>query len=169
MTNSPFANYEFDSAAYDEMFADHDSPRLHYMELYKKLNTLTPDEMRYRQHTADMSFLHQGITFTVYGEDEGVERIFPYDLLPRIITKKNWRTIERGLAQRIQALNLFLHDIYHDAKILNDGIVPFELIYGNKHFRREMQGVDVPHDVYVSICGSDLVRLPDGSFCGLRR
>ena len=96
--------------------------------------------------------------------DEGTERIFPHDLLPRIITDAEWSTIERGLTQRITALNLFLKDIYHEGKILNDGVVPREIIYSCKHYRRQMRGVQVPRDVYVTVAGTDLIRLPDGDF-----
>ena len=123
--------------------------------------------MRKSQQAADLSFLHQGITFTVYGNDEGTERVFPNDLLPRIIPHKEWRKIENGLTQRIAALNLFLEDIYHHGRILADGVVPRELVYSCRHFRREMRGLTVPRGIYVSICGSDLVRLPDGSFAVL--
>ena len=123
--------------------------------------------MHQRQSAADLAFLHQGITFTVYGRNEGTERIFPYDLIPRIITAAEWDVLERGLTQRITALNLFLKDIYTDARVLADGVVPRELVYSCKHFRREMQGVTVPHDVYVSVAGTDLVRLPDGAFAVL--
>ena len=123
--------------------------------------------MRKSQQAADLSFLHQGITFTVYGNDEGTERVFPNDLLPRIIPHQEWRKIENGLTQRIAALNLFLEDIYHHGRILADGIVPRELVYSCRHFRREMRGLTVPRGIYVSICGTDLVRLPDGSFAVL--
>ncbi len=141
--------------------------REHYAALYDRLGVVDPQELRQRQSAADLAFLHQGITFTVYGENAGTERIFPYDLIPRIITAAEWDVIERGLTQRITALNLFLKDLYHDAHVLADGIVPRELVYSCKHFRREMQGVQVRHDIYVSVAGTDLVRLPDGSFAVL--
>jgi uncharacterized circularly permuted ATP-grasp superfamily protein len=162
----PFANYHLD-AAYDEMFDREGEPRASYLALYKRLLDLPPEELRRRQQAADLSFLYQGITFTVYGRDEGTEKIFPYDLLPRIITSREWDTIERGLTQRITALNLFLHDIYHDGHILADGIIPREMIYTCRHFRREMRGVNVPRDIYVSVVGTDLVRLTDGRFAVL--
>jgi uncharacterized circularly permuted ATP-grasp superfamily protein len=121
----PFRNYQFD-AAYDEMFGSPGVPRPHYQALFQTLLELPPEEMRKSQQAADLSFLHQGITFTVYGNDEGTERVFPNDLLPRIIPHHEWRKIESGLTQRIAALNLFLAD----------GIVPRELIYSCRHFRR---------------------------------
>src|SRR5439155_18641068 len=128
---------------------------------------LAPDELRKIQSAADLTFVHEGITFTVYGSKEGTERIFPNDLLPRIIPASEWAKIEKGLTQRLTALNLFLRDIYHEGRILAEGIVPRELIYSCKHFRREMRGLIVPRDIYVSICGTDLVRVPDGSFAVL--
>ena len=135
--------------------------------LFQTLLELPPEELRKSQQAADLSFLHQGITFTVYGNDEGTERVFPNDLLPRIIPHQEWRKIESGLTQRIAALNLFLEDIYHHGRILADGVVPRELVYSCRHFRREMRGLTVPRGIYVSICGTDLVRLPDGSFAVL--
>jgi len=162
----PFRNYQFDSA-YDEMFEGPGLPRPHYQALFQTLLELPPEEMRKSQQAADLSFLHQGITFTVYGHDEGTERVFPNDLLPRIIPNQEWRKIESGLTQRIAALNLFLEDVYHRGRILADGIVPRELVYSCRHFRREMRNLTVPRGIYVSICGTDLVRLPDGGFAVL--
>ncbi len=111
----PFTGYPLDTA-YDEMFAEAGVPRSHYGPLFELLLSLPAEELRKRGQQADLSFLHQGITFTVYGRDEGTERIFPHDLLPRIITSREWATIERGLTQRITALNLFLKDIYHEGR-----------------------------------------------------
>ena len=151
-------------APYDEMFGADGLCRPQYQALYKRLDEIPREELNRRQHAADLSFLHQGITFTVYGRDEGTERIFPYDLLPRVITGAEWETLERGLTQRIRALNLFLKDIYHEGRILKDGVVPAELVYTCRHFRREMRGVDVPRDIYISVVGTDLIRLRDGRF-----
>ncbi|HTS11094.1 MAG TPA: circularly permuted type 2 ATP-grasp protein [Candidatus Limnocylindrales bacterium] len=161
-----FVNYEID-AAYDEMFAGPGVPREHYSALHRTLLKLPPEELRRSQQAADLAFLHEGITFTVYGAKEGTERIFPNDLLPRIITASEWAKIEKGLTQRLTALNLFLRDIYHEGRILADKVIPRDLLYSCKHFRREMRGLNVPRDIYVSICGTDLVRLPDGSFAVL--
>ena len=105
-----------------------------------------------------------GPRFTVYGRDEGTERIFPHDLLPRIITSAEWETVERGLIQRITALNLFLKDIYHEGKCLADNIVPREMVYTCKHFRRQMRGIAVPKGIYIAVTGTDLIRTPDGRF-----
>ena len=161
-----FVNYQID-ATYDEMFAAPGVPREHYRALHQTLLKLPPEELRRSQQAADLAFLHEGITFTVYGSKEGTERIFPNDLLPRIITAREWAKIEKGLNQRLTALNLFLRDIYHEGRILSDKVVPRDLIYSCKHFRREMRGLNVPRDIYVSVCGTDLVRLPDGTFAVL--
>jgi uncharacterized circularly permuted ATP-grasp superfamily protein len=161
-----FVHYRLENA-YDEMFETPGVPRAHYEALYRTILSLPPEELRRSQQAADLSFLHEGITFTVYGTKEGTERIFPNDLIPRIIPGSEWVQIEKGLTQRITALNLFLQDIYHDEKILNDGVVPRELVYSCRHFRREMRGLNVPRDTYVSICGTDLIRLPDGHFAVL--
>ena len=131
------------------------------------LLSLPVEEMRRRKQAADISFLHQGITFTVYGREEGTERIFPNDLLPRIITSAEWETIERGLTQRITALNLFLRDIYHEGRSLKAGVVPSDMVYSCRHFRRQMREFTVPKNIYITVVGSDLVRLADGSFAVL--
>ncbi|WP_321474521.1 circularly permuted type 2 ATP-grasp protein [uncultured Paludibaculum sp.] len=163
---APFHNYLLNSS-YDEMFTGEGEVRQHYRLLLDKILEMPNEELRRRKQAADLSFLHQGITFTVYGRSEGTERIFPHDLLPRIITAKEWLTIEQGLTQRITALNMFLHDIYHDQRILDDKVVPRELIYSCPHFRREMRGVPVPRNNYVTVMGTDLIRLPSGEFAVL--
>ena len=162
----PFSNYYLD-AAYDEMFDAEGHPRPAYQELYHRMLEMPSESLLQRQQAANMSFLNQGITFTVYNSGEGTERIWPYDLLPRIVTSTEWDTIERGLTQRITALNLFLQDIYHDGHILADKVVPRWLIYSCRHYRHEMRGLHVPHNTYIAIVGSDLVRLPDGRFAVL--
>lgn len=161
--HSLFATYDL-GPAYDEMFDEAGEPRPHYRLLYQRLQELSARDLQQRQSYADLTFLNQGITFTVYGDEQGVERIFPYDLLPRIMTHDEWTVIEAGLKQRIRALNMFLHDIYHQARILADRIVPRELVYTCPHYRREMRNVAVPQGVYISITGTDLVRLPSGEF-----
>jgi uncharacterized circularly permuted ATP-grasp superfamily protein len=163
---SHFSSYSLGSA-YDEMFDAQGVARPHYAALEDRLQVVDSAEMRQRQSAADLAFLNQGITFTVYGQGEGTERIFPYDLIPRIITAGEWAVLEAGLTQRITALNLFLKDLYSDAHVLADGIVPPDLVFSCKHFRPEMQGLKVPRDVYISVAGTDLVRVPDGSFAVL--
>jgi uncharacterized circularly permuted ATP-grasp superfamily protein len=163
---APFRGYVLDGA-YDEMFDRAGQARSQYAPLFERLAQVDPAELRQRQSAADLAFLNQGITFWVYGQKDGTERIFPYDLLPRILTAAEWATIERGLTQRITALNLFLKDIYNEGRILAEGIVPRDLIYSCRHYRREMTSVPVRRDVYVSVSGTDLVRLPDGQFAVL--
>ncbi len=159
----PFRSYSLD-AAYDEMFDSNGSPRSHYQFVHELLLDMPAEEMRRRKQVADLSFLNQGITFTVYGRGEDTERIFPHDLLPRIVTAAEWETIERGLTQRITALNLFLKDIYNEGRCLTDGIVPREMVYTCRHFRRQMRGIPVPKGIYINVIGTDLVRLADGRF-----
>lgn len=161
-----FAQYDL-NGAFDEMFATEGSARQPYQRLFQRILQLAPEELYQRQKAAETSFLHQGVTFTVYGANEGTERIFPYDLLPRIISNGEWSVIERGLTQRIVALNLFLHDIYHEGRILAQGVVPHELIYSSRHYRREMRGVNVPHGIYTTVVGTDLIRMPNGDFAVL--
>jgi uncharacterized circularly permuted ATP-grasp superfamily protein len=158
-----FRRYEF-NGSYDEMFRSTDLPRKQYRPLYTQLLNLGADELRRSKQEADQSFFNQGITFTVYGSEKGTERIFPHDLLPRIITAAEWETIERGLTQRITALNLFLKDVYHEAQIIEEGVVPGKIVYTCKHYRREMRGIKVPRDVYVTVVGTDLIRTPEGNF-----
>ena len=160
---SLYGEYPLDHA-YDEMRLGTGELRAHYKALAETLAQLSPTELQQRKQAADLSFLTQGITFTVYGREEGTERIFPYDLLPRIVRAHEWDRIERGLTQRIRALNMFLRDVYSDAKILADRVVPRELVYSSKHYRRQMRGIQVPRNVYITVVGSDLLRMNDGEF-----
>ncbi len=141
---------------YDEMFAAPGEVRPHYRRLCEYLRTLTPEALADRRRIADAAFLNQGITFTVYGQEDGIERIFPFDVVPRIIPHFEWERLERGLVQRITALNLFLHDIYHEQYIIRDKRIPAELVFSSQHFRREMMHLDVPRDTYIHIVGSDM-------------
>jgi uncharacterized circularly permuted ATP-grasp superfamily protein len=163
LDSAALRNYVLDGA-YDEMFAAPGQVREHYFSLLAAFTSLPAEEIRRRKHSADMSFLNQGITFTVYGDDEGTERIFPYDLVPRILTGAEWEKIERGLTQRITALNLFLRDIYNEGRILAQGIVPREVVYSCRQFRRQMRGLQVPRNVYIAIAGIDVIRLASGEF-----
>jgi uncharacterized circularly permuted ATP-grasp superfamily protein len=151
-------------AAYDEMFADGSRTRPNYQALRNRLQTLGAEELAERQQTLERSFLLQGITFTVYGADSATERIIPTDLFPRILGAAEWKTIEAGLIQRLTALNLFLADIYGEQKILRNDLVPRDLVLGAPSYRRQMQHLYVPHKAYVNVCGSDLIRAPDGAF-----
>jgi uncharacterized circularly permuted ATP-grasp superfamily protein len=158
-----FSRYDIDGP-YDEMFDQAGRPRTPCRPLFEDLRAASHSELRQRQLEADKAFLTQGITFTVYGDEEGTERIFPFDLLPRIITASEWRTLERGLTQRLTAINLFLKDVYHEGRILAEGVVPRDLVQSCRHYRREMRGVQLHRDIYVSVAGTDLVRLEDGRF-----
>ncbi len=150
--------------AYDEMFAASGETRDHYRLLHNRIQTLGAMELAERQHTLERSFLLQGITFTVYGGESATERIIPTDLFPRILSASEWAKIEKGLIQRLKALNLFLADIYGEQKIIADGVVPRDLILGAPSYRRQMQHLYVPHNAYVNVCGSDLIRGEDGEF-----
>ena len=163
--HSQFKNYSVDHF-FDEMFIDKEgkNPRLHYERIFKRLDSLTESEISERRQQADTSFLEHGITFTVYGEEGGTERIFPFDPIPRVIPESEWSVVERGLRQRIIALNLFLNDIYHDGKIIKDGIIPEEIIRSSKNFRPEMDGFEPPQEVYAHICGTDLIRDDQGNY-----
>ena len=159
----PFERYDL-QGAFDEMFAPDGEPRSHYRVLATRLREIPIGELQRHQQAADRAFLTQGITFTVYGDGQGTERIFPYDLLPRIIPPHEWEHLERGLQQRIHALNLFLRDIYHEGRILAAGVVPADLVYSCPHYRRDMRDVRVRRDTYVAIGGTDLIRGVDGEF-----
>jgi uncharacterized circularly permuted ATP-grasp superfamily protein len=152
-----FDQYEV-NGLFDEMFVGPGQPRPHYSAVAARLKALGPSAFQKRVRMADVTFRNQGITFTVYKDAAGVEKIFPFDLVPRIVPAGEWSLIERGLVQRITALNLFCRDVYHEQRILKDGLIPPELIYGAKMFRREMFHVQVPRNLYTHICGTDLIR-----------
>jgi uncharacterized circularly permuted ATP-grasp superfamily protein len=155
--------YEHDGF-FDEMLDAAGQPRPHYKKLRKHFKALKAPEFDLKRRSVDVAFLRQGITFNVYGDEAGTEKIFPFDLLPRIIPAKEWEYLERGLTQRITALNLFLHDIYHEQRILKDGVIPAHYVLSGKHFRREFAGFNVPKDIYIHVCGSDLIRDGDGQW-----
>jgi uncharacterized circularly permuted ATP-grasp superfamily protein len=157
------ADYEI-GPFFDEMFATAGQPREHYRALSERLRALTDDGLRERIRTANAFFLTQGIGFTVYGDDEGTDRIFPFDLIPRIVPAEEWAQVERGLEQRVRALNLFLADLYGPQRILAEGLVPVELVFGSLNFRREMIGVEPAGGVYAHVCGVDLIRDDEGRY-----
>ena len=157
-----FASYQIDPAFYDEMFEASDVPRAHCRKLWQTLDGMPRGEIAILQERAERSFLHEGITFAVYGEEGAQERIIPIDLVPRILDAGEWDLVERGLRQRLAALNLFLADVYGPRRCLADGVVPVELVRGCPQYRTEMRGVEVPHGTYVSLCGTDIVRTHDG-------
>ncbi|MBP5855931.1 circularly permuted type 2 ATP-grasp protein [Marivibrio halodurans] len=132
--------------------------------IQERLKQLDTNDLSARAKAAEEELFNLGITFTVYTEREAIDRILPFDVIPRLIGAREWVGLDRGVKQRVTALNHFLHDIYHDQKIIKDGVVPSELINGNKNFRPQMVGLNLPHDTYVHICGIDLVRGADGAF-----
>jgi uncharacterized circularly permuted ATP-grasp superfamily protein len=148
---------------WDEMFTE-EHTRPEYRLVRKALALSTLDILQDKDRLASELFLNQGITFTVYSDNEGIERIFPFDIIPRIITSKEWDQIEKGIAQRLKVLNLFLKDIYSDQQILKDRVVPAGLIASCPQFTREVHGVKVAHDIFVHIAGIDLIRGGDGKF-----
>ena len=152
------------SGYFDEMSPQTGSFRKPYETFAQRFQQITRDDFDDRRRAVDTAFLRQGITFNVYGDSAGTEKIFPFDLMPRIISAKEWEYLERGLIQRITALNLFLHDIYHEQRILKDGVVPSYFVLSAKHFRREFVNFRVPKDIYIHICGSDLIRGGDGQW-----
>jgi uncharacterized circularly permuted ATP-grasp superfamily protein len=161
--NPMLKNYEQDGF-FDEMLETGGSVRSHYCGCEQLFSALTREEFEHKRQAVDLAFLRQGITFNVYGDSQGAERIFPFDLVPRIIPAKEWELLERGLVQRITALNLFLHDIYHEQKIMKDGVIPPHYVLSGKHFRREFVNFEVPRDIYIHVCGTDLIRGSDGAY-----
>ncbi len=149
---------------YDEMFAAPATVRSHYAALFDRLHSLGGGELGRRDRAADLMMRHQGITFTVYGREQGVEQIIPFDPIPRIVPPDEWRRIEQGLIQRVEALNLFIHDVYHDRKILRDRVVPPDLVLGASGYRRECIGLKVPRDIYLHVSGIDLIRDAKGEY-----
>jgi uncharacterized circularly permuted ATP-grasp superfamily protein len=149
---------------FDEMFGRDGAILNHYRKLQDTFERISPEDFRSKRTAADLAFLRQGVTFNVYGDSRGTERVFPFDLVPRIIPAREWELIERGLVQRVTALNLFLHDIYHEQRIVKDGVVPAHYILSGKHFRREFVNFAVPKDIYMHICGTDLIRDDKGNY-----
>jgi len=157
------SDYFEQPAVWDEMFAD-DAIRSQYKNFVAAIENILPEEMTRKDEQAKKLFMAQGITFTVYSSGEGIEKIFPFDVVPRIIKWDEWKHIEKGIKQRLKALNIFLTDIYHQQFIIRDGIIPAKLIYSCPNFLREMVNVTVPFDIYTHISGVDLIRDHDGTF-----
>jgi len=152
------------AAQFDEMGGRAGAIRAPYEKLAQWLAETPPDVLASRRAQAELLFRRIGITFAVYGSKEATERLIPFDILPRIVSRAEWTALERGLAQRVRALNLFIADLYGAGEILKAGVVPSELVYRNPSFRPEMAGRRVPHDVYVQIAGIDIVRTDDEGF-----
>ena len=155
------------NAFYDEMTAANGSVRPHYRGYQDWLSIIPPQYIAQKRAEADSAFHRVGITFAVYGEDTGQERLIPFDIIPRIIPAHEWTHIESGLKQRVRALNAFIHDVYHEHRIVKAGVIPAEHIFGNAQYRPEMQDVDVPMGVYTHIAGIDIVRDGAGDYCVL--
>jgi uncharacterized circularly permuted ATP-grasp superfamily protein len=151
-------------ATFNEMYAADGGVRTHYREFESWLSRQSDDLMRLKRAEADLVFRRVGITFAVYGESAGTERLIPFDVIPRIIPTMEWRRLEAGLRQRVRALNLFLHDIYHDGDIVRAGRIPGEVVYGNSQYRPQMKGIDVPGGIYAHIAGIDIVRADGGEY-----
>ncbi len=149
---------------FDELFGAMDLPAEHTALIRQRLAALDFDELRRRAQDAERELYNLGITFIVYSDKDAVDRILPFDVIPRVISAPEWKHLEAGVTQRVAALNLFLHDIYHDQKILKDGVIPRDLVEGNHNFRPQMIGLDVPFNTYIHIMGTDLVRDRHGTF-----
>ena len=149
---------------YDELINANGNPRLPAKRLTTYLQSLDDHELLARQQLADAAIKDMGITFTVYTEEGNIDRSWPFDIIPRTISAKQWKKTADGLMQRLQALNLFIDDLYHDQKIIKDGVIPRHILEQSKNFRKECIGVNPPHRVWAHICGTDLVRDDDGEF-----
>lgn len=150
---------------FNEMYADSTAgPRPHYREFHRWLDAQPPDIVARKRVEADLVFRRVGITFAVYGSDAGTERLIPFDIIPRIIPAAEWAMLQKGLKQRVRALNLFIHDIYHEQNIVKAGIMPAEQVFRNAQYRPEMQGISVTSDIYAHIAGVDIVRAGEGEF-----
>ena len=149
---------------YDELFTDNGQPRPGADVLARRIESLAPGELLSLQKAAEATLLQMGITFNVYGDEDGTERIFPFDIIPRIIPAAEWETIEAGLKQRIYAINLFIDDIYHKRRILKDKVIPDDLIFSGKSYRSQCDGLNPPKGIWCHVTGTDLVRDADGQF-----
>ena len=158
-----FREYNPYPGTWDEMCFD-SNIRSQYGKVFEDISSLPADMLQQKDKLAGELFMNQGITFTVYSDEEGIEKIFPFDIIPRILTAAEWDHIERGIKQRLKALNLFLKDIYSNQQIIKDKVIPAGLIVSCPHYTREVFGIKVPHDIYVHISGIDLIRGQDGTF-----
>ncbi|OQX66352.1 MAG: hypothetical protein B6A08_20955, partial [Sorangiineae bacterium NIC37A_2] len=149
---------------FDELFSSPGNPRKPARRLVTYLKSLRDEEIEQRRQAAEATIREMGVTFTVYTEEGNIDRAWPFDIIPRTIAKKQWDKTAAGLKQRLQALNMFIDDLYHEQKILKDGVVPDYIIKQSKNFRPECVGVSPPFGVWAHICGTDLVRDKDGEF-----
>ena len=149
---------------WDEMYISDNNLRDQYHKIISYLERESANDLNKKEELAKSLFMSQGITFTVYDSGEGIEKIFPFDIIPRVITSLEWSFIEKGIKQRLKALNLFLKDVYSNQFIIKDKVIPAALIYSCPHFLREMYQLNVPYDIYIHIAGIDLIRDYDGTF-----
>jgi uncharacterized circularly permuted ATP-grasp superfamily protein len=149
---------------YDEMRAADGELRPHFRALAEWLAETPAERVAEKRREADLLFHRVGITFAVYGDDAGAERLIPFDTIPRVIPKAEWEALAKGLRQRVSALNRFLHDIYHDQEILKAGVIPAEQVLTNDAYQVAMLGLDLPNKVYSHVAGIDLVRNDDGEY-----
>ncbi len=149
---------------YDETFADPTTVRPQSAALVEKLSSMAAADVLRRQEAAEKALLSLGITFSVYKDGQGTDRVFPFDIIPRIIAAAEWDRVEQGLRQRIRALNLFLQDIYNDARILADGVIPRNIVEGSRGFLKEMRSFTPPQGIWCHVTGTDLIRHSDGAF-----
>jgi uncharacterized circularly permuted ATP-grasp superfamily protein len=161
--NFTFDNYNTEGF-FDEMFTSDGQIRSGYTFFKDRVEQLSKEEFMRRQISAERALMAMGITFNVYSENEGTERIMPVDIIPRIVSAKEWEKMEKGLTQRITSLNLFLADIYSDQKIIKDGIIPKEVIYSSKNFLEPCMGIKPPKNIWIHITGTDLIRGNDGEY-----
>ncbi len=159
-----FNEYSPINGVWDEMYGQNAEVREHYRKVIEYISKESADDLNKKEELAKRLFMSQGITFTVYNSGEGIEKIFPFDIIPRIITASEWAFVEKGIKQCLTALNLFLKDVYNNQFIVKDGIVPIDIIYSCPHFLREMYKLQVPYDIYIHISGIDLIRDHDGTF-----
>ncbi len=157
-----FDGYQLDPAVYDEMFLPNGERREHTRVLYDALARMSDDELASVQGRVNRTFSRESISFTVYGDAEAEERIIPVDPIPRLLTAADWQGLSDGLAQRVKALNYFLEDVYGEGRILDDGVIPEDMVKGCPQFRPEMQDFSPPHGTWVAVCGTDVVRTNDG-------
>ncbi|MGS0756045.1 circularly permuted type 2 ATP-grasp protein, partial [Roseateles sp. GG27B] len=149
---------------YDEMLFATGALRPHYQAFSEWLHKQSPEALSKKRTEADLLFHRVGITFAVYGDEAGAERLIPFDTVPRIVPADEWKMLEVGLRQRVSALNKFLWDIYHDHNIIKAGLIPAEQVFDNAQYQPVMQGLDLPHGIYTHITGVDLIRHSDGSY-----
>jgi uncharacterized circularly permuted ATP-grasp superfamily protein len=161
--NGALAGYD-PGPYYCEMLGGAGAPAEHTQEIQRRLERIGVRQLRRRSQQAERELFNLGITFTVYSDSMAIDRVLPFDVIPRLLSPEDWRAIEAGVIQRVRAINLFLDDVYHDAKVLKDKVVPAELVLGNANYRPEMRGIRLRHDTYVHIAGIDVVRNRDGRF-----